>query len=471
MRKYIKIIISFGVLSSLILVFFWVRGRNLSSTQDQYQIVTASRGSLIATIGATGIVHSNQTSMLSWQTSGIVGEIQVSINDTIKSGDILAYISPESLPQNVILAQADLVSAERALGNLLSSNTAQAQAQLAVVNAQKTLEDANSYLSGIKSNRNNPDAAANAEAQYIIAKKNLENAQAAYDRLDSLAEDNPTKAQAYSTLYAAQQAVQSRLNTWNWYKNQANFLDIAEGEAKVALATAQLEDAQREWDRLKDGLDQSDILSAQARVTAARASLNTASIIAPFSGTVTEINSMIGDQVTPGLPAFRLDDLSRLLVDVQVSEVDINGVKTDQPVTLTFDAILDATYQGKVISVGEVGNSTQGAVTFTVTVELLNADKSVKPGMTSAVTIIINQLDNVLLVPNRAVRLINNQRVVYILENGSPKEIKISLGATSGIDSEVLSGALKEGDLIILNPPSNFMPRDGSNHGGGMFGG
>lgn len=471
MKKYVRIIVAISIVAILSVLILWLKGRNQSSITNQYQTVRAAKGSLMATIGATGIVHSNQSALLSWQTSGIVGKINVMINDVINKGGILASISPDSLPQNVILAQADLVTAELALDNLLNSTTAKAQAQLTLVNSQKALIDANSNLSNLKSNRNNPDAAANAEAQYIIAKKNLENAQAAYDRLASLASDNPVKAQAYSALYAAQQTLQSRLNAWNWYKNQANSLDISEAEAKVALAEAQLQDAEREWDRQKNGPPQGDVLSAQARVTATRATLNTANIIAPFSGTVTEINSMIGDQVSPGIPAFRIDDLSRLLVDVEVSEVDINSVKVDQPVTLSFDAILDATYHGKVISVAEVGNSSQGAVTFTVTVELTDSDKNVKPGMTSAVTIIVNQLDNVLLVPNRAVRLVNNQRVVYILVNGAAKELKITLGATSGIDSVVLSGDLKEGDLIILNPPTNFTPGGGGNRGGGMFGG
>jgi len=262
------------------------------------------------------------------------------------------------------------------------------------------------------------------------------------------------------------------LNAWNWYKNQANSQDIFEADAKLALAEAQLQDAQREWDRLKNGPDPDDIASAQARITASQAALKSASILAPFSGTITDVKPMTGDQVSPGTPAFRIDDLSRLLVDVQVSEVDINGIMLDQPVTLTFDAILDVIYNGKVVSVAQVGNTPQGAVTFSVTVELTELDDRVKPGMTSAVTIIVNQLDNVLLVPNRAVRLIDNQRVVYIMVNGVAKEIEITLGATSGIDSEVLSGDLKEGDLIILNPSLNISPGSGNGGGmGGMFGG
>ena len=472
MKKFGKLLIVLSILLVLTIAFFWFQNQRQVSSQSGYQTVEAHEGSLKATIGATGTVRSNQSAILTWQTSGTIGDIQVVLGEQITKGSTLASLLPGSLPQNVILAQADLVIAKRALETVTNSITTQAQAQLALANAQRTYDDAKWTRQNLETGRDNIDAAANAEAQYIIASKSLETAQAAYDRVASLADDNPIKAQAYSTLYAAQQAVKSRLNAWNWYKSQANSQDISEADARLALAEAQLQDAQREWDRLKNGPDPDDIASAQARVTASQAILKFASLLAPFSGTVTEVKSMLGDQVSPGVPGFRVDDLSRLLVDVQVSEVDINGVKMDQPVTLTFDAILDVIYNGKVVSVAQVGNTTQGAVTFTVTVELTDFDNRVKPGMTSAVTIVVNQLDNVLLVPNRAVRLVDNQRVVYILVNGEAKEVEITLGATSGIDSEVLSGDLKKGDLIILNPSLNIGPGSSNGRGmGEMFGG
>ena len=118
-------------------------------------------------------------------------------------------------------------------------------------------------------------------------------------------------------------------------------------------------------------------------------------------------------------------------------------------------------------SVASVGSSVQGVVNFTVTVQLDNVDAEVKPGMTAAVTITVKQLDSVILVPNRAVRLVNNQRVVYVLRNGQTTEIPITLGATADTFSEVASGDLKEGDQVILNPPTNFT----GTGGGGLFGG
>ena len=103
-----------------------------------------------------------------------------------------------------------------------------------------------------------------------------------------------------------------------------------------------------------------------------------------------------------------------------------------------------------------VGTSTQGVVDFTVTVELMDADDAVKPGMTAAVNIVVEQLKNVLLVPNRAVRVQEGKRVVYILRDGALEPVSITLGASSDTDSEVVSGDLKVGDQIVLNPPVVF---------------
>jgi HlyD family secretion protein len=152
-----------------------------------------------------------------------------------------------------------------------------------------------------------------------------------------------------------------------------------------------------------------------------------------------------------------------MLVDVQVSEVDINSVFIDQDATLTFDAVLGRTdhYHGKVVKVSQAGDTVQGVVSFTVTVELTDPDEYVKPGMTAAVNIIVEEVKDVILIPNRAVRLVNNERVVYLLVDGMPKSTKVLLGSTDGINSVLSTGDIKEGDPIILNPPSM----------GGPFGG
>jgi HlyD family secretion protein len=163
---------------------------------------------------------------------------------------------------------------------------------------------------------------------------------------------------------------------------------------------------------------------------------------------------MTGDEVTPGTLAFRLDDLSRLLVDVELSEVDINRLKIGQQVTLNFDAILNQDYTGEVTEIGQVGSSVQGVVNFPVTIELQDPDQAIKPGMTAAVNILVEQIENALQVPNRAVRVINGERVVYLLKNGQLEPYAVNLGVSSDLYSEVLDGEIKEGDQVVLNPPS-----------------
>jgi HlyD family secretion protein len=148
-------------------------------------------------------------------------------------------------------------------------------------------------------------------------------------------------------------------------------------------------------------------------------------------------------------------------VDVQISEVDINRVAVGQAVNLTFDAILGQEYRGVVSDVSPVGQNTQGIIEFVVTVELVDPNGDVKPGMTAGVNVVVNQLENVVLVPNRAVRVQDGQRVVHVLRNGNLDQVPVNLGASSDTMSQVLEGNLQSGDNIVLNPPMTF-----SNTGG-----
>ncbi len=126
----------------------------------------------------------------------------------------------------------------------------------------------------------------------------------------------------------------------------------------------------------------------------------------------------------------------------------------DQTANITLDAVPNKTYNGVVTKVGPVGTVVSGVVNFDVTVELLDPDSSVKTGMTSAVNIITNQIDNILLVPNRAIRTTNGRSQIYLLQNGVAVPVNIVVGSTNDTQSEIRSGNVKEGDLVILNPPT-----------------
>jgi HlyD family secretion protein len=422
LKKYRNILIGLLVVVLVASAFIFVR-RSKADTTSQFQTAKAARGNLTATIGATGTVRAMQSAVLIWQAAGTVDTVNVKVGDNIPSDFVMAYLAKTSLPQSVIAAEADLADAQKSLNELMSSDTSRAQAVIDLRDAQEAFDKANNWRIELNGK---------IHVKKIVYKKFRNR------KIPILKE----------------------------YRGYADEGTIKKADQDLALAKAKLDDAQREFDLLNNG-NMADITAAQARVDAAQSTLNLARVISPFAGTVTESYPLPGDQVSAGATAFRLDNLSSLLVDVKVSEVDINNVTVGQPVTLTFDAILGKEYHGEVIEVTQAGTADQGVVNFTVTVELTDADSMVKPGMTAAVNIVVEEMQDVLLVQNRAVRLVDNQRVVYVLENGQPVKKDITLGSSSDTLSVVAGGDIKEGDVIILNPPSEFGPGPGGRRFGG----
>ena len=422
----------------------------IEQAMAELQTQVVRMGPLTATVGATGVVRANQSATLSFQTSGTVDTVNVEQGDRVNADRLLAALDRKTVSSQIAMAEADLVAAERALEDLLKSKQAQAAAQLAVAQAEDALKDANYTLTvRQEGNRASGNTIKAAEANLVLANEEVDVADQRYDH----ASGEASRALALSNLIAAKQKRDSIQRNLNWYLGSPTDIEQAILDADVALAEARLEDAQREWERVKDGPTQGDIATAEARITAAEATLELARITAPFAGTVTSVDVMPGDQVTPGAPAFRIDDLSHLLVDVEISEVDINRIALDQPVSLIFDAILDHEYEGSVVEIAQVGISIQGVVSFPVTVEIQDKDEAIRSGMTAAVNIVVEQIDEVVLVPNRAVRVRDGERVVYLMKDGAMEIVEVVLGATSDQYSQVLEGDVFEGDDIVINPP------------------
>lgn len=437
--------------------------RSRAAAQTAFQTVLVERGELVAIVGATGTVDANQTTVLTWQTTGRIGEIFVDLGEEVEKNQVLAELDKTSLPQSLILAKADLVTAKRTLENLKESQTAKAQAELTLAQAKIALEDALEDRESKDYQRASDNTIDGLRADYYLAEDAVEEAERLFSALEDRAEDDPNRAAALSALVNARKNRDRALYNLNYALGKPDADEVAEADARVELAQANLEDAQREWERLKDGPDPDDISAAEARVESIEATLELSQLKAPFSGKVTMIESKEGDQVSPGTVSFRLDDLSHMLVDVQIPEVDISRIAVGQEVQLSFDAIRDKEYNGKVIEVARVGTVSQAGVDFKVTIELLDEDEAVRPGMTAAVNIIVNKLKDVLLVPNRAVRFQEGKRVVYVPGANPlmPDKVEIEIGASSDLYSEVLEGSLKEGDLVILNPPIEFSPPAG----------
>lgn len=457
MRRVFWIVLFLGLLAGGWFVFTRYQEQARAAALSSLQTVPVERGALTATIGATGVVRANQTAILTWQTSGLVENVNVSAGDLVEEDEVLAALKETSLPQNILLAGVELSEAQKALNDLLEPVPALTltQAEQAIARAQENLRDAERRLNNLRSASPQTDID-QARANLVLAENKLKKAQQDYEPYANKPEDNLIRATLLSRMAQAQKEYDAAASRLNNLLGTSNPIDLSVAESNYAVAQAQLEDAQEYYEKLLAGPDPDDIATARARIAAAQATVDLKHITAPFAGTVTEVHLKPGDQVAPGSIAFRLDDLSHLLVDVQVSEVDINRLQLGQNVNLTFDAIFDREYHGVVHEVALVGSPTEGVVDFNVTVELTDADEAVRPGMTAAVNIVVEQLQDVVLIPNRAVRLRNGDRVVYVLRSGLPEPVTVTLGVSSELYSQLLQGDLNVGDLIVLNPPTEF---------------
>jgi HlyD family secretion protein len=442
MKKVILLIVVIIAIAGGYYAYLQYQERQAAEAIRNLQTTTVAQGELTSTIGATGEVHSNQTTSLLWKTSGSVEDVDVEVGDNVITSQVLASLEQTSLPQTVILAQADQASAQKSLEDLeTNAEIAKTESLQAISVYTKQARDAQYQLDNftVPSNQANLETV---EALELLEEK-LNQAREAFEPYKYKSSSDAIRKELKDNLEEAQSD----------YNTAVRRLDY---EYDLAVAKANLEKAKQDYETWKDGPDPADVTAVEARIAAAEATLKQAWIEAPFNGTITVVNPKPGDQVAPNVEAFRLDDLSRLLMDVQVSEVDINQVKVGQETSLTFDAILDEIYKGIVVEVAPIGTSTQGVVDFIVTIKITDPDENVKPGMTAAVNIVVNQLDNVLLIPNRAVRIKDGKRVVYVMRDNEPTPVQIILGASSDTMSEVIDGELEVGDLIVLNPPTEF---------------
>src|SRR5439155_20264534 len=135
------------------------------------------------------------------------------------------------------------------------------------------------------------------------------------------------------------------------------------------------------------------------------------------SGIVSAVNANVGELTSPssGVPAVSLVDPTRLRLDASVDEIDVSRIQLGQDVIVTFDALSGKSFPGKVVAIAPNASVQSGVATYVVSVALENTPE-IKPGMTGNANIVYAHHDDVLLVPNRAVRADGENRVVAVLE-------------------------------------------------------
>ena len=436
--------------------FLYWRNTQLQQMQTAVLIVKTvklSKGSITTSISATGSVRASQNVSVTWSLSGQVGKILVQVGEQVSAGQLLAALDSSNLPGSVVKAQADLISAQKALDDLKTSKVDLAKAQQDLVTAQNALTTAKQKRAYLNSSTHGDAGSIQAaQAAYQLAQNEVDRIQDFYNKRASLPDDDPGKMGAEITLEAAKKNRNEALAEYTYEKSKPTAEEISVADAALALAQAKVDDALRAYNRQKGGPTAEEIAAAGNNVKAAQQVIDSLNLTAPIDGTVTNLKSYAGKTVAQGEMALRIDNLAEIYVDLLVSEVDINSVQVGQDVTLTFDAIADKTYNGKVTEVGLIGASSSGVVNYTVTVQIGDADQQVRTGMTAAATLITSSLNDILLAPSASVKTVNKQASVYVLRGGQPQPVAVTIGAASDTMTQIVSGDVTEADMIVANP-------------------
>lgn len=413
------------------------------------------RGDLVAYVVASGVIQPKRALQLTWKIEGQVETVSTGPLQPVAAGQELARLRESSLPTSVMSARLDLLEAQQALEKLQDNRTAVEQARLDLLAAKEAYEKAEQNLVNVSGDRRYISEAYidGVRAEVMMAETAVEIAQNSYDHLAGRPDNDPDKAVALKNLSEKKQALARAKANLNYVLGTPTSKEIEQAQVELALAEAKLADAQRTLERIENGPPPDELVAIETRIAIAQAIIDQAVLTAPFDGIVTSIQVQPGDVVQPGTVALTIEDQSSMYITGQVSEMDINRLSVGQLVEINLDAIYGTTYYGKIIEIGGSGESQQGVVNFPVRIEMASRDDAVRSGMTAMLRVMAEEVKDALLVPNAAVRVLDGERVVYV-DRGKPlpEPVTIQLGVSSETMSQVLSGDLKEGDTIILNP-------------------
>jgi len=231
--------------------------------------------------------------------------------------------------------------------------------------------------------------------------------------------------------------------------------------------------------------DEGTVKLDQAYLEAARLNLAYTDIISPVEGVVVSRNVTGGQTVAASFQTPTLfliaTDLKQLEVDTNTSEADMGGIKLEDKATFTVDAFPQRVFQGIVTQRRQSPQTVQNVVTYDVVIGVDNSDLTLVPGMTASTTIIIDQRQDALRVPNQALRYVPGglasvetrgagtaaRPQIFVLRDGRPWATVVVTGLSDDNYTEIVSGDVQAGDQVIIaessgsatNQPSLPQPR------------
>ncbi len=340
----------------------------------------------------------------------------------------------------------DITSAENAVNSSKASlDSAQARLNQLQNPSSNDLAIAQSSFDAANAKYNqllNPSAddIRSADLGVVTARANLDTAQARLTQLKSPA--LPDVAAAAASLRSAEASLEK---TRTPYKE----IDLATQRSSVTQAETTLSKTVRPGSVLDIARSQLSVDKSQIDLDTAKYNLDQGTLISPINGIVSKVNINPGASqgVGSSTVVMSIIDPSEMQVDVSVDETDISKVDVNQNVLLS-EAAGSRPYRGAVIAVSPASTVTSGVTSYTVTIKVPDP-KGLKAGMTATANVIYQSKQNVLLVPNRAIKTVNRERQVQVLVDGKAETRTVQVGLADDQRSEITSG-LNEGDTVLI---------------------
>jgi multidrug efflux pump subunit AcrA (membrane-fusion protein) len=483
-----------------------------ASASNQIQTASARRGELTVFASGAGQVVPATEVGLGFDESGTLLEILVKVGDRVQAGQVLARLETNQSEQDIALAlaQAELdvltaqqaldeiyastqmdaaealkavEDAEQALEDLQSSDLRQAQALQAVAEAQEAVKEAERAYNGVRSTASESVIDA-AYAELVLAEKQLKEMQGKFADYANKPDDNLEKANLQLKLSQAQGAYDTALSYYNAVSGTGSELDLERTTAELATAQAELAEAQREWERVKDGptpgeialaeanlevarskyeilkngpdpaeiaLAETNLANAQAQLAIAQEDQAVIDLVAPFEGTILSIDASVGETVSTEA-MITLADLSQPLLQVYLDEGDFDKVAVGLEAEVVFDSLPDSTYTGQLTAVNPSLQTISNVSTIVAEVQL-DEESFSKPlalpvGSNASVDVIGGRAENAVLVPVEALREIGpGEYAVFVMEDGEPRLRVVTVGLMDYTSAEITSG-LEAGEIV-----------------------
>ncbi len=447
MKKAIILILAAAAIAGGVLLY--MRGNGEQEDESvRVRMATVKRGAIIASVEATGALRYERSVDLNFELPGIVAEILVEQGETVQKGQVLARLDDFAILTAVAQAELGVRAAELALERLKQPPT-----ELDKARAQAQLDSAYGAYQSTQEQVTEEDIAIQ-EAQYAQAWENYMQADRALrDAQGRVKPGYRPPIEGAQADAAMMQVEMARLALENVKKGPDSGAVWA-ASAGILQAEAAIEQLEAGPSAFEVQRAELDIEQAKSRLAQAQAALEKTVLRAPFDGVVTQVNLKEDAPAPMGgmFPAAVLTDLGAFHALATVDEMDIPLVEEGQRVILRFDSFPGEEVGGEIVEVAPVPTDNAGVTGYDVKVAIGETDLHLRGGMTVAATIVTQELEDVLTVPNFFIKLerdgASERAFVNVVEDdGALRSVEVELGVRGEDDTQIISG-LEEGQRI-----------------------